>query len=129
MLAGGEDHFGQFKMGMGGGDDAERVRSLEGVAEGGENGDLVFLGDFRRLLWRDIVHAGKAYLSPRSQFRINAGVFLAKGTYPQDSNLKLVRHGNECTVDDLRLTSLKFVRLRRNGFGGTSPPANHFDSL
>ena len=80
--------FGQFEMGVGGGDDAEGVGGGEGVVEGGESRDVVFLGDFRGLLWRKIMHAGEVDLSGRGQLGINAGVFLAQGADPEHRDFK-----------------------------------------
>ncbi len=111
MLAGGEDCFGQFKMGGGGGDDAERLGGKEGLVEGGESRDLILFGNLRGLLRRNIMHAGKTDLSRRGQPGINAGVFLAKGTDPEHGNLELVRHANEFTVYELRLTSLNCCKF------------------
>ena len=89
MFAGGQEGVSQLEMGAGGGDDAESGRTGHGLTQGGKNRHAIFFGDFGGGLRGGIMHAGKLDQPGGGQIGVDAGMFLAQGTDPQDGHFKL----------------------------------------
>jgi len=80
MFALCEQLFGDVKMRRRGRDDVQRVARVGGLGDGGEDAQLMFLGDFFGGVPVRIVNAGEFNVTGGVEFGINAGVMLTEGT-------------------------------------------------
>lgn len=104
MFAGFEQRLGDFEMGDGGGDDAEKIGGGGGGLDGIERADFVFGGDALGGGGRGIENAGEFELAVRlgSEIGKDAGVLLAEGAGTDDSSVQSVDHGPSILRDGSR---------------------------